>query len=814
MKKNGSFWIIVGVSLMLAAPSFAATGQRVTIVPFTHKTWDELVQIDRDPDKSKLPQVESDDLELLPPAREIGPVGKNMTPPAGETQQILAPTSGTLTIGRNFLGLADNGSTIPPDVDGAVGLDRIMTFLNSQVKIQTKTGTTLSTISYGAFWAPTGVGSISDPRVVYDPATDRFFATSVADFQTNSSSMVLAISGNGNPGGSWTYFKIDADPTNATWADYPDIGFNQTWIALSARMFGNPNGGFVGTSMWAIDKSTALAGGPLVVSFFPVGSDAFGGFNGSCLRICVTYGTEPTLYVADNVNLTSGGTHLVRISQITGTGPAANWSEVPGSSIGGSGLFFVAHNFASSQIDAAQLGTGIRINTNDSRALNAVFRNGHVWLTHSAGLPTSGVNRVGVFWYEVDPLAFPNPIVQSGVLDGGAGSFYYFPSIAVNYRGDALIGFTHSDATHYAEAAYMGRLAGDPSGTMSAPAVLKVGESSYIKDFGSGRYRWGDYSATVVDPVDTVGFWTVQEYAAHDVGPSSSDDRWGTWWGTTSIDLDADGIADSVDNCLFVKNPSQIDTDSDGFGDACDNCPTVASANQNDTDGDGLGDVCDPDIDNDGVLNASDNCKYVVNPSQINSDSDTLGDACDNCPLFANNDQWDSDSDGVGDWCDGRVHIHGGPALADGYFHIPYSYQVLHAGGTGPYNWTFLGGDLPYGLVFNGGAAGTITGTPTYKSTFFFTVTLDDASNPIKSDTASLSITIKDAPVICGDANRSGDVDISDAVFLISYIFAGGPAPNPLIAGDTNCDLAVDISDAVFLISYIFAGGPAPCTGC
>ena len=67
---------------------------------------------------------------------------------------------------------------------------------------------------------------------------------------------------------------------------------------------------------------------------------------------------------------------------------------------------------------------------------------------------------------------------------------------------------------------------------------------------------------------------------------------------------------------------------------------------------------------------------------------------------------------------------------------------------------------------------------------------------------------------LCGDASADVSVDISDAVYLISYIFAGGPAPQPLLAGDTNCDSSVDISDAVYLIQYIFADGPAPCAGC
>ena len=63
----------------------------------------------------------------------------------------------------------------------------------------------------------------------------------------------------------------------------------------------------------------------------------------------------------------------------------------------------------------------------------------------------------------------------------------------------------------------------------------------------------------------------------------------------------------------------------------------------------------------------------------------------------------------------------------------------------------------------------------------------------------------------CGDADGSGSVNISDAVYLISYIFGGGPAPSPLGEGDADQNGAVNISDAVYLIAYIFAGGPAPC---
>lgn len=69
-------------------------------------------------------------------------------------------------------------------------------------------------------------------------------------------------------------------------------------------------------------------------------------------------------------------------------------------------------------------------------------------------------------------------------------------------------------------------------------------------------------------------------------------------------------------------------------------------------------------------------------------------------------------------------------------------------------------------------------------------------------------------PATCGDANSDGIADIGDAVYLIAYIFSGGPAPDPLEYGDVNCDDTIDIADAVYLITYIFKGGSAPCANC
>jgi sugar lactone lactonase YvrE len=63
-----------------------------------------------------------------------------------------------------------------------------------------------------------------------------------------------------------------------------------------------------------------------------------------------------------------------------------------------------------------------------------------------------------------------------------------------------------------------------------------------------------------------------------------------------------------------------------------------------------------------------------------------------------------------------------------------------------------------------------------------------------------------------GDVNAAGGIDIDDIVYLINYVFGGGPIPVcDGISGNVNCADESDIDDIVYLINYVFSGGPAPC---
>ncbi|MGB5107635.1 MAG: hypothetical protein WBP29_02415 [Candidatus Zixiibacteriota bacterium] len=62
----------------------------------------------------------------------------------------------------------------------------------------------------------------------------------------------------------------------------------------------------------------------------------------------------------------------------------------------------------------------------------------------------------------------------------------------------------------------------------------------------------------------------------------------------------------------------------------------------------------------------------------------------------------------------------------------------------------------------------------------------------------------------CGDVDGNAIITISDAVYLINFIFAGGPRPFNVCSADADGSNFLTISDCVFLLNWMFAGGPAP----
>jgi hypothetical protein len=59
-----------------------------------------------------------------------------------------------------------------------------------------------------------------------------------------------------------------------------------------------------------------------------------------------------------------------------------------------------------------------------------------------------------------------------------------------------------------------------------------------------------------------------------------------------------------------------------------------------------------------------------------------------------------------------------------------------------------------------------------------------------------------------GDSDATGALNITDAVFTLSYLFLSGPATSCLDAADADDNGSIQITDAIFTLSYLFLGGP------
>lgn len=85
----------------------------------------------------------------------------------------------------------------------------------------------------------------------------------------------------------------------------------------------------------------------------------------------------------------------------------------------------------------------------------------------------------------------------------------------------------------------------------------------------------------------------------------------------------------------------------------------------------------------------------------------------------------------------------------------------------------------------------------------------DPANNPL---TITAQLTVSDQPpYICGDVDGDGTGPIIiDVVYMVDYLFRGGPAPPIEAAADVDGSFDLSILDIIYIVAYLFDGGPAP----
>jgi predicted outer membrane repeat protein len=124
------------------------------------------------------------------------------------------------------------------------------------------------------------------------------------------------------------------------------------------------------------------------------------------------------------------------------------------------------------------------------------------------------------------------------------------------------------------------------------------------------------------------------------------------------------------------------------------------------------------------------------------------------------------------------------------------------------------GGDWISYIASQAGSNGNFSANPLFCDTASGDFHLQ-SNSPCAPANNSCGVLIGALPVACawgcGDIDGSGDVNVTDAVRLIYYLFVNGSVPLDLSGGDVNQDGRLNVADVVYMINYIFVGGPAPC---
>ena len=118
------------------------------------------------------------------------------------------------------------------------------------------------------------------------------------------------------------------------------------------------------------------------------------------------------------------------------------------------------------------------------------------------------------------------------------------------------------------------------------------------------------------------------------------------------------------------------------------------------------------------------------------------------------------------------------PTLSAGVVGTAYSANLAASGGSSPYSWSVTAGTLPAGLTLAANS-GAITGTPTTGGTFSFTVTVNDSSSPVQTQSAVVSITIAAAPAspVLLTVTTSALASGTDGVAYSANLLAAGGTP-------------------------------------
>ncbi len=394
----------------------------------------------------------------------------------------------------------------PPDMGGASSGQFILQIVNGGAAIYTTAGALVSPVTSDvAFWKAAGMltltsNGLSDPRVVYDAASGRFFACELTlggpskTNPTRHNYIFLAVSKTSNPGDGFVALTI---PIKAgVFGDFPTLGVNADAVTLSTNNFG-PDGKFVDLSVFTLPKADLVGGSPKTARlqrFDSVSSD--------------TYGS--TLRAVDSQNASSGTQTIIALGKLHEV-KAASLTSVgqPGAALSASTTLYanIDGNPAPARQPVGKYDAGDnRIGANVSQVGDFVYFTNEVSDDQGSGGAHSDYIHWGIVRVSTNTL-----VAEGRIIDNVRAIDYTYPAIDANSSGRFVIAYDGSSVTGpisaYATVCDFDQVA--LSVSCGAPKTIAVGLDRAFYLYTSNR--WGDYSAIQTDPANPNAFWLYQE---------------------------------------------------------------------------------------------------------------------------------------------------------------------------------------------------------------------------------------------------------------------------------------------------------------
>lgn len=427
---------------------------------------------------------------------------------------ILATTLGlraatVLEIGQNFTGSRSGteSDATPADANGAIGPAHYVELINGRFSVYDRTnGRRVRTMTDLIFWKNAGLAlptrfAVTDPRVIFDPDTQRWFA-SMVDFDASTTQLLanrflLAVSDSNDPTKTWRAFAFAAAPNSGMFADYPTLGLDARAVYLSADRF-TASGSQAGAILVAIPKAGLVANPPSIdgrTLFDSLTSALYGQVLQPSVALGPTDGSEVVLAVADKG--VDGLPHNTLKTCAIADG------DQPGLATLGTRVTLSVPAYTAPG-RPPQSGGDTTLDGGDTRFSGLVYRLGNVlYAVHTVKINGRGALQ----WFKLDAVS--RTVIQTGTVTHNSLDLF-FPSIAANAAGVAVIACNGSSSKSFIGSYAVLGEEGSGGLKFGDLTLLKAGSATYSSPGDNGESRWGDYSATSPDPSDPNRFWTIQ----------------------------------------------------------------------------------------------------------------------------------------------------------------------------------------------------------------------------------------------------------------------------------------------------------------